>query len=104
MAQLEKDIQKAICEYLAYKKHFFWRQNTMPVVKPDGSFRAMPKYSTRGVPDIIVIKDGKFIGLEVKQPKGKLGESQVEFFRRCTLAGGEYYVVTSVDEVIKVGL
>lgn len=101
---LEKDIQMTICQYLEYKHYMFWRQNTMPVVKPDGSFRAMPKFSMRGVPDILLIKDGQFWGLEVKQPKGKQSEWQKIFQHRCEKAGGRYYLVTSLDDIIALGL
>jgi hypothetical protein len=31
----------------------------------------MPKYAMRGVPDVIVIRDGEFIGLEVKTDVGR---------------------------------
>ena len=104
MPILEKDIQLAICELLALKKQFFWRQNTAPAVQKDASgwrFRSMPAYSKKGVPDIIWIRNGKFIGLEVKRPKGIQSDVQKEFESACKEAGGEYYVVTSVDDVIK---
>lgn len=100
----EKDIQLAICNYLAFKRYFFWRQNTIPVVKPDGSFRSMPKYSKTGVPDIILVINGKFMGLEVKTPKGKQSDNQFEFQMGLERAGGQYYLVTSLDDVIKLGL
>lgn len=102
---LEKDIQKAICDYLAFKQYFFWRQNTAPSFdKSQGAYRAMPKYSKNGVPDIILIKEGKFIGLEVKQPKGKQSDNQIIFEKECTQAGGEYHIVTSIDDVIALRL
>lgn len=100
---LEKDIQMAICEYLDYKHYFFWRQNTGAIWDKD-HFRSMPKYSMRGVPDIILIKDGIFWGLEVKQPKGKQSEAQVIFQNKSTHAGAKYNIVTSLDDVIKLGL
>ena len=100
---LEKEIQLAICDYLSYRGHFFWRQNTMPVFS-EGKFRSMPKYSKNGVPDIILIKDGIFIGLEVKRPSGRLSEQQIAFQEEVTKAGGKYYVVTSIDDVQTIGL
>lgn len=103
MKILEKEIQLAICDYLSLRKHFFWRQNTTPIFA-DGKFRSMPKYSLTGVPDIILIKDGKFWGLEVKREKAKMSEAQMHFMKNCTLKGGEYHVVTSVDDVQALGL
>lgn len=107
MKSTESQIQTAICDYLALKKHFFWRANNTPIFQMDNGkprFRAMPKYSMRGVPDIILIKDGQFIGIEVKQPKAKQSEGQIEFQKKCYTAGGKYYVVTSIEEVQKLGL
>lgn len=100
---LEKQIQMAICDYLSYKGYMFWRQNTNPIFDKD-HFRSMPKYSMNGVPDIILIKDGKFIGLEVKQPKGKQSENQVIFMHKVRKVGGEYHLVTSIDDIIALGL
>lgn len=103
---LESAIQAAICDYLALKKLFFWRQNTAPTFdKTKGVFRAMPKYAMKGVADIIVITDGGFaVFLEVKRPKGKQSEDQKLFEERCKKIGCEYYVVTSVDKVKELGL
>lgn len=104
---LEKEIQNTICEYLQLRGHLFWRQNTAPTIQNNGDkwhFRAMSKYSLKGIPDIIVIKDGMFIGLEVKRPKGKQNPDQIEFQRRCEEKGGKYYVVTNLDEVVNLGL
>lgn len=105
--QLEKEIQLSICDYLAFRKVMFWRQNTIPAVDYKGGktiFRPMPKYSMNGVPDIIVIKDGQFIGLEVKRPKSKQSENQVVFQNKCEQAGGKYFVVCSIDDVQAIGL
>ena len=103
MKILEKERQLAICDYLAYKHYFFWRQNTGAVWDKD-RFRSMPKYSKNGVPDIILIKDGQFIGLEVKQPKGKQSENQIIFEKECKQNGGKYHVVTSIDDIVALGL
>ena len=102
---LEKDIQLAICDYLALHKYFFWRQNTTSVYDPTNKrFRSMPKYSKNGVPDIILIKDGMFIGLEVKRPTGKISDSQKEFQDGVEKVGGQYHVVTCIEDVQRIGL
>lgn len=101
----ETPIQSAICDYLALKRYFFWRQNTAPTFdKAGGFYRAMPKHSKKGVPDIIVIKAGQFIGIEVKTEKGKLSPEQVEFGSDCILNGGMYLVARSIDDVQAAGL
>jgi hypothetical protein len=42
----------------------------------------MPAHAMRGVPDIILIRNGKFIGLEVNTPTGRLSDDQIEFRHR----------------------
>ena len=64
----------------------------------------MPKYTMKGLPDIIVVKDGKFIGLEVKTDTGRLSTDQVEFGRAAKNAGARYEVVRSIEDVQKLGL
>ena len=101
----EAEIQLSICEYLETKRHFFWRQNVSPTITPDGKgFRRMPKYSKNGVPDIIVIKDGFFIGLECKRKGAKQRDSQKKFEKDSMEAGAEYHLVSSIDDVQAIGL
>lgn len=106
---LERDIQNTICEYLSIKmrqgKLMFWRQNTQATYDPIGKkFRSMPKYALKGVADIIVVKEGWAIFLEVKTPKTKQSEDQKEFEKLVKENKGEYYVVRSLDQVIEIGL
>ena len=100
---LEKDIQRAICDWLHEQGYFFWRQNNVPIFgrSNDGvkRFRAMPKYTPKGLPDIIVLHAGKFIGFEVKRAGMPLRDEQAEMGRLITKNGGDYYVVTSWEEV-----
>jgi Holliday junction resolvase len=53
----------------------------------------------RGCPDIIACINGKFYAFEVKSFSGKLSPSQKTQGKRITRAGGQWYVVTSVDQV-----
>lgn len=102
---LEKEIQLAICDYLAYKRYFFGRMNTQPIFDKDrGSYRAMPKYSVSGFPDIWVLHGGTFIGLEVKRPGTYQSDVQREFERNTINTGCQYWVVRSLDDVIRIGL
>jgi hypothetical protein len=106
-AESESDIQVAICEYLASRKRCFWRLNTAPTAnkaEDSWSFRRMPKHSIRGVPDIIVIRDCRFISLEVKTPEARLSADQVAFKKHVEKAGAQYFVVRSIDDVQRVGL
>ena len=107
MKETESQIVSAICDYLAAKRHFFWRQNTTPAVQKsvDGwAFRRMPKHAKKGVPDIIVIHQARFVGLEVKRSDGRLSADQQEFQRGCEAQGGHYHLVRSLDDVQRIGL
>lgn len=101
----ESSIQSAIGDYLAYKKHLFWRNNSYGIYDVKGGFhRKLPKYSRTGLPDYIVIIKGVFIGLEVKDTKGIQSANQKLFGQDIAKAGGQYHVVRSIDDVIKIGL
>ena len=99
----ETDIQKAICDYLVLKGHFFTRLNNIPVYdKGRGIYRAMPKYSMKGLFDILVVRDdGIAMFLEVKTEKGKLSQHQKDFMRKCP---GFCFVVRSIKDVQEIGL
>ena len=109
MAEKESDIQFAICEYLAIRERqrmlVYWRQNTGGLFDPvRGVRRSMPKHSKNGVPDILIIKKGQFIGLEVKTAKGKQSPAQKLFELYITENGGRYHIVRSINDVQALGL
>jgi len=102
---LEKDIQREILEWLDKRGGvMFWRQNNGAVFGRNNggnmAFRALPKFSRRGIPDIWVIMHGRCVALEVKHPKtGILRPEQKAFGEELIRNGACYYVVTSVDDV-----
>lgn len=105
MESTEIEIQNSICEYLQIKKYFFWRQNTSPTLTPDGKgFRRMSRYSRTGIPDIIIVEKGLFVGLEVKRKNSTQSDSQKQFQKDLEKAGGRYYIVRSIDDIQKLGL
>lgn len=109
MSKEEAEIQNAICEYLALQENMgklmFWRQNTVGLYDPKTKgYRTPPRYAKNGIPDIIVVKDGFFIGLEVKSRRGQISASQSVFKKLVQDNGGEYHVVRSLDDVIEIGL
>ncbi len=55
----------------------------------------------RGVSDLICVKDGRVVFLEIKATKGKLGEHQQRFCMDIVEHGGEYHCVHSLDEMIE---
>lgn len=104
----ETDIQNAICEYLERRGRCFWRTNNIPAFSrlEGGGFRMhrLPKYTPRGIPDIIVVAGGLFWGLEVKTKVGRQSPEQKEFQANVEAHGGKYAVVRSIDEVQALGL
>lgn len=88
---LEKDIVAAIKKYLASLGGdvFFWKEHGGP-------------YGTSGVPDIICCYKGRFLGLEVKLPTGRLTELQKRAIRKINEAGGIACRVESVEDVRRV--
>lgn len=104
----EGDIQNTICEYLDIKRRYFFRLNNIPAFnrKEGGgiTMRRLPKYTPRGLPDIIVVAGGQFIALEVKSAIGRQSPDQKITQQDIERHGGKYFLVRSVDDVIKIGL
>ena len=85
---LERDVVAAIRKYLSSLGGdlFFWKEHGGP-------------YGTSGIPDIICCYRGRFLGLEVKLPGGRLTELQKRALDRIKAAGGIARRVESVDDV-----
>jgi len=104
----EDVIQNAICKYLDMRKVCYW-------AVPNGGSRKggaiegarLKKTGLKaGVPDITVVYDGMYWGLEVKRPandkhpKGYLTQSQKDMHEKIRNAGGSVTTVYSVADVI----
>lgn len=101
----ESQIQSAICEYLTVQKHAVIRLNNQPIFDPRRNiFRALPKYTPKGMADLLVVVEGKSIFLEVKRPGQKPRPEQLDFGRWIMAHGGDYFTVHSIDEVQALGL
>ena len=97
----EKEIQAAILEYLALRGHFFWRNNSGTFKTERGGFYRM---GTPGAPDIIGCVQGKMVGIEIKNERGQLSETQESFRSRLQQVGGIYIVARSIEDVQAIGL
>jgi hypothetical protein len=53
---------------------------------------------------ILAVKNRKAIFIEVKRDKGRMSPEQHDFARNVVLAGGEYHVARSIDDVQRLGL
>ena len=92
----ESDIQNSILHYLKLTKIFHYRQNQAAIKTEKTFFRAT---SINGLPDIVCIVQGLYIGLEVKTATGRLNENQIKTHRDIIAAGGLVYVVRSLRDV-----
>jgi hypothetical protein len=100
----EQSIQAAVVDHLAWRSvpNCFW------FAVPNGGWRSKIEAKifqgqgvTPGVPDLILLHDGKCFGLELKSNTGRTTPIQRECHARMRAAG--CYVATSygVDESIK---
>jgi hypothetical protein len=85
---LERDITKAIKDYLTARKIFHYKHW-------QGAF------STPGISDIIGCWHGRFFAIEVKTLKGKVTPAQQRFQDNVREAGGLAIIARSVDDVIE---
>jgi hypothetical protein len=97
---LEKDIQRAMCEYLAYNKFFFWRVNNFTIFDTGKkAFRKLPPYTPKGISDLVLLHKGIFVAIEVKRPGIPLRPEQQVFSAQVARNGGLYWTVHSVEEL-----
>ena len=102
----ESQIQKEILHWLSLQpkdQMFSWRMYTGPIVRGNplkGKTFFTPN-PCPGLPDIIVIIKGRFVGLEITQPKGRQSTEQKPFEQAIKKAGGFYFLIRSLDEAIQ---
>ena len=94
----EAEIQIQVMQYLEKavppSKGFFYRSS------PSRPGRGRPYHqSETGQPDIVLIYMGKYVGIEIKVRKGVQSSGQMVFEACVEQAGGEYYVVRSLEEM-----
>jgi len=106
MNQVEHEVQMSIKEYLDARNLCWW-------AVPNGGQRNVKVASKlksegvkSGVPDITLIHDGFYYGLEVKKPttdtpKGYLSKQQKTMIEHIENNGGSVKVVYSVADVIE---
>jgi len=101
----ENDVVSGICNYLSYRPWYFWRQNNIGTYdRKNETYRSLPKFSVRGVPDILVLAFNTIVFVECKTDTGKQSEAQKEFQAEVESRGYTYILARSVDDVINAGL
>ena len=84
----EATIENDILEYLNYMGGMFWRSHT-----------GKNPPCTPGIPDIIGVRRGVLIAVEVKRPGQKPSVAQEAFIVRLRANGALAFVATSLAEV-----
>lgn len=100
----ETDILREISLYLKWRKVFFWRVNTTGIFDPRRRIFLKSPNTTPGVADLICLKAGKMIAIEVKSTTGRQRPEQKEFQDNVTKNGGAYVLARCVQDVIAAGL
>lgn len=96
----EAMIQRAILEYLNHIPGcYFFRAGSGAFQTAAGRY---VKTGRPGVPDIICLFKGRFIGVEIKTETGRQSNSQKQAEKDILSAGGEYHIVRSISDIRKI--
>jgi len=94
---LESAIQKQILDYIRRLGFYAWKNNNTGIFDPKRKvFRTV---ETKGVSDIIAIKNSLVLFIEVKTEKGVQSDSQKEFQAEIEKHGGIYILARSIEDV-----
>lgn len=97
---LERDIQAACLGWLALQGALVIRTNSgLLVAEHKGKRRAVRFNNQPGCSDAVCCYRGRFVGLEIKRPGGRLTLLQKAFLDAVRLAGGLAFVVRSLEEL-----
>lgn len=83
-------LTRAIIDTVNFAGGLVWRQNVVAV-------RGRATHC-KGIPDVVGMFGGRFIGVEVKIGRDKQSVWQDEFERKCKQAGGVYIVAHTFEE------
>ena len=103
----EKDVQKSCLDYLQMLRNqgklLFVRNNSVAgnFMRPDGS-QGYIRNNMPGSPDLFVFVNQETIHLELKSSTGEQSPEQKEWERVATKLGHKYYVIRSVEELVKI--
>ena len=98
----ESDIQRSILDNLRWRGFLAFRCQPAPVPIRKGNnivgFRRADAFNV-GMPDIVCVIRGRFIGIEVKSAIGRQSPEQHEWQERIKKAGGVYILARSWTEI-----
>lgn len=103
MNRPEQSLQIAVVKVLPLVLHpdVFWTAiNPVPAKSKIVAALSKAMGLIAGVPDLLFIRDGCTMFLELKAERGRLSENQIAVSKRLTDAGVDFAVANSVDEAI----
>jgi hypothetical protein len=90
---LEADIKKDIRWYMEMTDWF-----VIPIFQ---GAKGIPAHIKKGISDWICVKHGRVVFTEIKRAKGKQSEHQIDFEAEVKAHGGEYVVLRSIEDAMK---
>jgi len=96
----ESAIERDILRYLNDGgRCYAWKVHSVGVFDSgSGSYRKSSPFAVNGISDVIAIRDGQVLFLEIKTPHGKQSQDQIKFQKAIRSKGGVYEILTSVDD------
>ena len=96
----ESDLEAQILDFLALSRvGFFWKNPSAGFFDGKRFRRHASPWAIRGVPDILGMSQGKFVGFEVKSATGRVSKEQAAFIKKAREHGSLVAVVRSVHQV-----
>jgi Holliday junction resolvase len=87
----ETDIRRQIQDYLRIRGWFVFY-----IVQGLGAYK--------GIPDLIAVKNGRVLFIELKTPRGRQSDHQKKFQADLEAAGGEYILCRGAEDLQERGI
>lgn len=96
----ESAIERDILRYLNDGgRCYAWKVHSVGMFdSSSGNYRKSSPFAINGISDVIAIRAGQVLFLEIKTPSGKQSVDQIKFMTAVRSKGGVYEVLTSVDD------
>jgi len=97
----ERDVLKGVLQALELHPKVAWAAR-MNVGGMQDSHGNHVRFGFRGLSDVVgMLRDGRFLAVEVKRPGGQPTTAQVEFLGLVSRSGGVAFVARSVEDVMR---
>ena len=100
----EKDLQREIIATLKRFPSIYWIRNNSisgKFIGRDGKIGWLNN-SKKGSPDLVLCKNGLWLGIECKSTDGRVSPDQRQAEKDIERAGGKYFVVRTIQEFDKI--